>query len=381
MSSVSKALKVIYAPHKVFKEIVQNPKFSVPILIAILSVLVGVGSQYAAYSKINLQESLPSLNGTTSPSPWTSNTTLWASDANISQSASGSILASLQFNITNGTQIAAELDNIGPADCSDSGPYKNLTVALEWAHPAGRPPQNATLFLNSSDSDYFYHDLTAFVAQTGNGTWGNLTIPVGPSSQEWVNSGNLSAWSNITSLRLDFEWAEADKADISVFVDALFFLSKDYQWLGTVAASSLSVIAFNEALNYVFYWILFTFVAYLVAKAFQVQAGMKTFLIFIGYALVGWLIIKALFILVYVALPPIYEPFDPFGLSISSGTSLLFLEFYVYNALFLPIWPMIIMFFAARNGFDLPSTKSAAIGIIGFLPFYVFFALSALGII
>jgi hypothetical protein len=381
LSSASQALKVIYAPHKVFKEIVQNPKFSVPILIAILSVLVGVGSQYAAYSKINLQESLPSLSDQTSPSPWTFNTTLWTSNSNISESTSGSILASLQFNITNGTQITAQLDHIGPVDCSDNGPYKNLTIALQWIHPAGRPPQNATLFLNSSNSDYFYYDLTAFMVQTRNGTWGNLTLPLGPSSQQWVNSSSLANWSNITSLKLDFEWGESDRADISLFVDALFFVSKNFQWLGSVAASSLSVIAFNEALNYIFYWILFTFVAYLVAKAFQVQAGMKTFLVLIGYALVGWLIIKALFIVIYVVFPPIYELFAPFGLAVSSGNSLLFLEFYVYNSLFLPIWPMIIMFFAARNGFDLPSTKSAAIAIIGFIPFYVFFALSALGII
>ncbi len=381
MSSVTEALKVIYAPHKAFKTIVQNPKFSGPILIAILSILVGVGSQYAAYSRINIQESLPSLTNQTSPSPWTSNTTLWISNANISESTSGSILASLQFNVSNGTQITAELDSIGPADCSDNGPYENLTIALKWSHPNGRPPQNATLFLNSTGSDYFYRDLSAFLTQMGNGSWGNFTLPLGPSSVEWTNSSSLAAWSNITSVKLDFDWAEADRADLSVFVDALFFLSKDYQWLGNVAANSLSIIAFNETLNYVFYWILFTFVAYIVAKAFQIQAGMKTFLVFVAFALVGWLIVKAVFIGVYAAFPQIYEVFDPFGLVTSTGNSLLFLEFYVYNPLILPLWPMIIMFFAARNGFDLPASKSLAVAIISFLPFYIFFALSALGII
>ncbi len=381
MSSVKEALKVIYAPQKAFKAIVQNPKFSGPILIAILAILVGIGSQYAAYSRINIQESLPSLANQTTSSPWTSNATLWISDANVSESTSGSILASLQFYVTNGTQITAELDNIGPADCSDNGPYKNLTIALKWSHPNGRPPQNATLFLNSTESDYFFSDLSAFLTQTGNGTWGNLTLSLGPSSHEWTNSSSLGAWGNITSLKLDFEWAEADRADLSVYVDAVFFLSKDYQWLGTVAAENLSVIAFNETLNYVFYWILFTFVAYLVAKAFQIQAGMKTFLVIVAFALVGWLIVNAVFIGVYAAFPSVYEPFDPFGLTKSTGNSLLFLEFYVYNPLILPLWPIIIMFFAARNGFDLPTSKSLAIAIISFLPFYIFFALTTLGII
>jgi len=380
LPSASDILKIIYAPQKAFKAIVQNPKLSAAILIAILSILVAMGSQYAAYSKINIQKTLPSLESQSSPSPWTSNTTLWASNANITNDTANSILAAMQFSIANGTEIHAELDGIGPADCSDSGSYRNLTIALQWTQPDEQPPENAVLVLNSSSTSYFYHDLTSYFAQVGNGTWGNLTLSLGPSSPEWSSSDAGASWINITSIVLEFQWGESARADISVFVDSLFFFSKDYQWLGSVLAGSLPILAFNEALSYVFYWILFTLAVYFITKIFHVQGGMKTFLTVVGLALVGWLIVKAVFIIFYVAVPPVYETFDPFRIATANANTTLFLDFYVYSSLFLPVWPIIITYFAAKNGFDLPPSKSLAVAIVGFLPYYVLFALSAIGL-
>jgi hypothetical protein len=52
--------KVIYAPHKAFKEIAQNPRYIGPILIMILFIAANVAAAYAFLAKTYVEATVPS---------------------------------------------------------------------------------------------------------------------------------------------------------------------------------------------------------------------------------------------------------------------------------------------------------------------------------
>lgn len=363
-------LKVIYAPHKVFKEIVQNPKYIVPILVMILFVVASVGSEYARESKIYVAKTLPSSLDSSNPDPWTENTTMWTSNANVSNNNQNYTLqSSIQFNITNGVDIQMELNNVGPIDCADTNGYKNLTFKMEWIHPAAKTPQSAKLYLNCTDpADYFYRDLTDEVGLAGNGTWGNLSWTVGPDAAGWLNSSSQTSWNNITGLKMDLSWAEADRADLTVLVDELFFVSKNFEPLTGLLASSMGLFVASTVVDYAFNFTIFSMALYVVAKMFHVQAQIKTFFVIVGYALVGMLIMKVLFSIFYLVMPTLYLSLDAVTPAYALENLLLF---NFYTTIFLPIWPMIISAIAVHVGFDLPWNKSVIIAVIGFSPYYI----------
>ena len=55
-------LKVLYQPHKVFKQIVQNPKYLGAIIVLLLFVAAQVAFQYTQYSKVYYEQTSPDIN-------------------------------------------------------------------------------------------------------------------------------------------------------------------------------------------------------------------------------------------------------------------------------------------------------------------------------
>jgi hypothetical protein len=369
-------LKVVYAPHKAFKEIVQKPKYYGPILIMILSILVSVGSEYARESKLYVQETQPNSLDVKNPNPWIDNITLWISNAQVSNNTKDYVYyQSIQFQTSNATRIWIALNNIGPVDCSSAGGYENLTLALKWIHPNAKAPQNVSLHLNSTGAvSYFYRNLTAPVAEQGNNTWGNMTIPLGPNAVGWLNSSSQAAWNDINGLRLQLDWAQSDRSNLTVLVDKLFFLSDHFDQslslsIAYLHGSNVASLITADVLEYfVFNWVLFTIAFFIAARIFHVQAQFKTLFIIIGYSLIGMVILNALFSLFYVVMPPLYFYLDKVRPEYVFENMYWFLSI---TGIFLPVWPLIIMAVAAHVGFDLPWRKSVIMAVIAFLPYYV----------
>jgi hypothetical protein len=365
--------KVIYSPFKAFKEIIKNPKYTGPLLIMILFILASIGSVYARASKIYVQQTLPSALDFNNPDPWTENCTMWESNANITCNSYDGILGykSIQFNITNDITIWTELNNIGPINCSSTDGYKNLTFGIKWIHLKADPPQNVSLYLFSmGTTDHFYRDLTELINQTENDKWSNLTIPVGPDTERWVNNSVQTLWNNITGFGLKLVWAESDRSNLTILVDRLYFQSESFEPLIGLIGNSIAVSAFNAAIVFSIHWMLFSAVVFIVAKMLKIQAEFKMFLIIVGYALIAMAIMQVLFSILYLLIPPLR-----FSIDVISPTSVLqtVVLFNFYVPLLLPIWSIILSSIGVHTAFNLPLDKSAVIALIGFLPYYILF--------
>ena len=363
--------KIIYSPFKAFKEIIQNPKYIGPILIMVLFVLASIGSEYARASKLYVQQTLPNTLDPYNPDPWTENCTMWISNAEITCNTDDFLLGhkSIQFSITNNDTISMELKNIGQINCQSTDGYKNLSFCIKWANPTADSPQNASLYLFSMDTtDHFYYDLTERINQTENDKWNNFTIPVGLDAEQWANSSAQTAWNNITDLKLDIVWAQSTGSNLTILIDKVYFQSANFEPLINSVGSIIGFAAFNAVTTFCIYWMLSGVAVFMAGKLFKIKAEFKVFLIIVGYALIAMVVMQALFNILYLLISPLYITIDAI-----SPTSLLqaVILFNSSMVLLLPVWSIIISSIGVHTASDLPLSKSAVIGILGFLPYYV----------
>ena len=363
--------KVIYSPFKAFKEIIKNPKYTGPILIMVLFVLASIGRGYAWYSKIYVQETLPSALDLYNPDPWTENCTMWESNGNVTCNSYDAILGynSTQFNITNDTTIRIELNNIGPINCSRTDGYKNLTFGIKWIHVTADPPQNVGLYLFSmGTTDHFYRDLTELTNQTENEKWSNFTIPVGPDAERWVDSSAETAWNNITGFGLELVWAESARSNLTILVDRLYFQSENVEPLINLIGSNIAASALDAVMEFCIYWMLFSAAVFVAAKILKIEAQFKLFLIIVGYALIVMVILQVLLSILYLSIPPIYLSIDAVS-PISVWQTRVLFSFYMI--LLLPLCSIILLSIGIHAAFDLPLGKRAVIAAIGLSPYYI----------
>ena len=127
---------------------------------------------------------------------------------------------SLQISAENTQIVSAAIGNAFNVDCSANG-FQNLSLIMKQVQPQ-TPPQTANLTLYSlSDTDFYQFDLTSAVSDPAlMNQWNNLSIPIGPNAQGWAETGNPT-WSNITSMKLDFTYSEAQ--NITMRISALYF--------------------------------------------------------------------------------------------------------------------------------------------------------------
>ncbi|HII85197.1 TPA: hypothetical protein HA273_01135 [Candidatus Bathyarchaeota archaeon] len=304
---VAEILKVFYAPHKVFKEIVQNPKYLGPLLILIIFTAAQTGFIYARESKIYYELTLPTgLHADT----WTENATFW-------QASVGAVISNNYVDFINGTSSGArsidyygncsiefELDNSqtlqialpdldGSVDCSETG-FQNISFRVKTITPEINP-QSATLFLYSlGDSNYFSYDLTETFSKTEPHIWNNITVPVG--STEWSSSNSAASWQNITSLMMELTWSNA--SNIRLLVDGLFFrgVFKNGVEVNGIQTLLLYYAVPTAAISFALQWLLLTALMYFIIKGLKGNIVWKQLLVAVGFALVI-LIVQALILL------------------------------------------------------------------------------------
>jgi len=73
-------LRVIYAPHKVFKEIIKNPSYLGPMILLIIFVLAQLGSSYVVASKTVIEQTMPLGDRA---DEWTANALDWNSNQGV----------------------------------------------------------------------------------------------------------------------------------------------------------------------------------------------------------------------------------------------------------------------------------------------------------
>lgn len=398
---INDLLGVLYAPHKAFKKIAENPKYLGVIIIVVLFLAVQTSYYTAFYSKVYYEQTSPTTDNLTAFT--TSNATLWTVNSGGSRSLNNNDFInetftgnnSLQFDLTNSNRLIVSLDNFGySVDCSENA-FRNLSLRIKQVEPSSLPQTaTVTLYCSNSTSDYFQYDLTSILASGSVNEWNNLTIPVGTSSWQITGSAN---WSDVTGIKLDFEYSST--SDITVRIDGLFFRG----WYMTVidgAGITLFAVSAIESvvIQFLFEWIIFAAVLYLILKGLNAaNLTWKPLFVATGYVLMVMVMVALFGLISTAALPTVYYPFE-----FPPSASLVYSDAYIsaasvqsqviYNTIasqvalytgmstaltiLLYVWEVALATFAVRAVANTSLTKSvgAAIGgvvltvlIIGFL--------------
>ncbi len=342
---VNDILKVIYAPHRVFKDIVGNPKYLGIIIVLLLFIGLEVGYEYSQFSGTYTEQTTPTIDqlyAFTNSTQWVggSNVALTnnfddfynysvyvagfglpPTDPNAYYSLYGN--SSLQISAQDSNNVMAALSNTTYVDCGN-GAFQNLSITLKQVTPNGAPTSVSLSLYSLSDTDYYQYDLTSQLSGTSTiDQWLNLTIPLGPNAGEWTTQGNPT-WSNISSLMLDFNYAA--NSNITIRIGALFFHG---EYLTPIQYNSTGILLqFLQlfSLQFIFGWFIFTGLIYLFFKVFKDSVTWKPLFTAVGFAMFIFAIRALVNLAATFTLPSTYYPYD-----VSLGA-----RFDPYGALYFP---------------------------------------------
>jgi hypothetical protein len=312
-------LKVLYAPHKVFKEIIQKPGYIGPLILLLIFVLAQVGTFYVSGSRLNVEMTAP--DGA-SADVWTENATLWQANSGVlvstnfvdfingTQAISGFPdyygNSSIEFQVNDTSTLQMTLNDFGSqVNCGADG-FKEVFFRVKTVTPNSQP-ETVTLTLYSLNATSFNYDITSAFSDSVVNVWNNITVPVGSGS--WQSGGNPN-WENITGIQLVFTWST--NSNVDMLLDGLFFRGKFENQIELVGGT-LPYLA-NSALNgfapFLFEWLLLTGIMYLLIKGLKGNVIWRPLMVAVGYALVVIVIRALLVAAVYTTLPQLYYPLE-----------------------------------------------------------------------
>ncbi|MEM3577356.1 MAG: Yip1 family protein [Candidatus Bathyarchaeia archaeon] len=377
--------KVIYAPQKAFREIAQNPRYIGPILIMILFIAGNMAFIYTLMSKTYVEQTLPS-GSFEKKDEWTENATLWMTTlmpgVNVTENYADYVNStpgivpmyftiyygnkSIQFSINESATIWMQLDNIGPIDCSESG-YNSTSMRIKSLNP-NENPENATIHLYSTTTDYFSYNFTSQLNFTS-ADWNNLTIPL--RTQKWQDSGNAN-WSSINSLKLEFTWS-APK-NITLLVDGLFFHGA-FSSPSAYISEYLFTYSTTSFMQFTINWVVLGGLIYIMSKAFRGKTVWKTSLVMAGFALITLFVQSLIYFVIFSSSPVMYYNFELLGKvagesekayeNLVAGTW-VFSTIYQYTSIAISIWTIVLCAVAARVANEFSWSKSALIAVVAY---------------
>jgi hypothetical protein len=305
-------LKVLHAPHKVFKEVVQKPGYLGPIILLVIFVIAQVGSSYVVTSRSYLE--------TTSPQtmPLSEQGDLWTDDAAFWEATEGVTVrnntadyinttyatASIEFIASNASSAWMEIDFDSSVNCS-IGAFQNVSFRVKQVAPDVMP-ENVSLHLYSLSGSTFYYDLTTEFSNSAYNVWNNITLTVGEDSESWVSSGASATWENITGLKFAFAWSE--NVNIDLRIDQLFFKGDYELLLDLYGISYLANAALNAFAPFLFEWLLLTGIMYLLIKVLKGNVVWRPLMVAVGFALVVLIIQYVILAVIYTTLPTLFYP-------------------------------------------------------------------------
>jgi hypothetical protein len=310
----SEVLKVLYTPRKALKEIIQNPRYIGTFFVLVLFVAANVGSQYFISSKSYTERILP--NGALLDE-WTENATLWTS--NVVPVPSGDSIngthygnQSLEFSVTNASQVWMELNGIGNIDCSAAGGYNVSSFRVKWTSPIDKPVNMTVQMLSAGTSDYFYNTLTEDSFNVTYSIWNNLTIPLGPvATPGWSSSGPGADWGNITGLKLEFTWPTS--SNITLRLDSIVFHGVFRSFLESEGMGYLLSDGLFYVMQFAFMWIVFGGLVYLLIRLMGGKPVWRTVLVVVAFVLMIMFVQALVNAVAYATLPNLYYPLDYLG--------------------------------------------------------------------
>lgn len=307
---VNDILKVLYAPHKVFKKIVQNPGYLGPFLLLFIFVLAQVAGSYVVASRSYVETTTPqTLPLIEQGDLWTESTAFWHANEGVTVSNNTVdyinatyATTSIEFTASDTNNVWMEINFSGSVNCGDEA-FQNVSFRVKQVTP-NVVPENVSLYLYSLDESYLYYDVTSQFSDIDVNIWNNITLTTGADSQGWVNNG--ATWENITGLKLDFTWSE--NANIELRVDGLFFKGNYKTPLEIYGSTYIANQAINAVAPFLFEWLLLTGLMYVMIKGLKGNVLWRPLMVAVGFALIVIVIQAIILVGVYTALPDVYYP-------------------------------------------------------------------------
>jgi hypothetical protein len=306
-------LKALYQPQKVFKQIVQNPKYLGALIVFVIFVAAQTGFYYTLYSKTYYEQTSPDVNHL---GAWTQNPGLWNATGVISSNSLDFINStssvygsnSTQFDASNTNSISLALMNFGTVNQVNCGPtgYQNFSMRTKIVQPSTNP-QKVTLTLYSlTDANYFQYDLTPnFSNASLLGSWENMTIQLGIGN--WQSSGSPQ-WSNITALKLDFTFSA--NSNITLRMAGVFFRGIYQTPIQSDSTGFLIYVLQSVITQFLFEWLIITGILYVIVKLMKGNLTWKPLFVAVGIALIVSVVQTLLNIASTAALSSIYYPIE-----------------------------------------------------------------------
>jgi hypothetical protein len=305
-------LKALYSPHKVFKQITQNPKYWGPLLIFIIFVGVQSGFYYSLYSKTYYEQTSPK---TAQLGTWTENPSLWTVSPGVTVSSNyldfmnssyyGN--SSLQFAVSNANSMSIELANFSNVDCSQSA-FQNVSMRIKQIDPQTAPSSVTLTLYSRSTSNSYQRELTSdFSNASLINVWNNLTIPVGAAASNWQSNGNPQ-WGNITGLKLDLNYTA--NSNVTLRVEGLFFRGTYETPIHIDSTGFVLFILETVTTQFIAQWLIFTGLMYIIIKGLKGNTTWKPLFIAVGFALVVTVVQSLINIAALTSLPAVNYPIE-----------------------------------------------------------------------
>jgi hypothetical protein len=304
--------KVIYSPFKAFKEIIEKPKYTGPVLVMVLFVLANAGFSYVLLSKSYFDQITPTSSES---DEWTENCTLWTCNVGAPRCGadhiSGALYGnkSIEFSVVNESQIWMRLNITDSLNCSGPNGYKDLSFRIKWNCTDEAEPNNSTIYLFSTLSNYFYYNLTEDFTESNENVWSNLTIPLESENAKWVSNGD-AAWDNINVLQLEFTWLTS--SNITLLVDGLFFHGVFKSLIETSSGYMFNYLLIGF-MQFTIQWAVLGGLLHIISKMFGAKVVWKASLTIAGFALITLFVQTAANTAAYASLPAIYYPLEMLG--------------------------------------------------------------------
>lgn len=304
-------LKVLYAPHKAFKKIVQEPKYLGPLVILVIFVVAQLGSSYVVASRSFVEQTMPMAG---EGDAWTQNAALWRTSPEVTAANNtvdfinstyyGDV--SIDFSASNVSGVWMEFTDFNSSvNCGADG-FKNVSLRLKVVTPNAKP-ETVTLYLYSLSGSNFQRDITSAFSNFTLNVWNNITVPVG-SESSWTSSSAAAKWENITGIKMEFAWSSSQSVNLRL--DGVFFRGVFKDPLELYGVAYVASSALNAITPFLFQWLLLTGLMYIIIKGLKGNVVWKPLMIAVGFALVTMVIQAVIIGLIYTTLPNIYYPLE-----------------------------------------------------------------------
>ena len=369
--SMREVFRVIYAPQKAFKEIIQKPGYKGPLIIMLLFVLSFSGFYYALSARVYYDQTAPKLKDL---DKWTEDASLWHSKgAKISNNTSDYIEGncygnkSIQFVLEKSSRIDMELRIPEPLNCMEPYNYTSLSFRIKIIEPSEKPA-NVSIYLYSGNAaDKYFNYLMKDNALEIN-VWSNKTILL----TDFTNVGGAD-WRNITSLKFELTWT-SDK-NMTVLVDGVFFHGfyiSMFEMNGSVIIANFIVSGFMQ---FTIQWVILGIILYLFSKLFRGQPVWKTMLSVSGFVLMTLFIQNLILTGVVFAYPEMRLSLETLGGVPGEGwtadaenfMSILTIKYDVLDRIVYFVWIVALCSVAFHLWFEFPWTKSISVSFLSSL--------------